>query len=85
VPFTANLSGLLRAGIARNSVKQSFASSSAATGFGDRSNRDSKAKVGIGLEYEYSGALAFRAEWEQARLPVNQITDSKVNLASGGD
>ncbi|MDP2286877.1 MAG: OmpA family protein [Pseudohongiella sp.] len=85
VPFTANLSGLLRAGIARNSVKQSFTSNSAvATGFGNRSSRDSKAKVGIGLEYEYSDALAFRAEWEQARLPVNQITDSKVNLATVG-
>ncbi len=75
----------LLAGPATSQLLLPRESSSAATGFGDRSNRDSKTKVGIGLEYEYSGALAFRAEWEQARLPVNQITDSKVNLASGGD
>jgi OOP family OmpA-OmpF porin len=83
IPFTGNLSGLLRAGIGRNSVKQSFSDTSAiATGFGNRSSRDSKARFGIGVEYDFSDALALRAEWEQARLPANQITDLKVNLAT---
>jgi len=85
IPFTANLSGLFRAGLSRNSVKQSFASSSAVpTGFANRSSDDSKTKIGIGFEYELSDALSVRAEWEQARLPANQITDQKMNLATVG-
>lgn len=85
IPFTANLSGLLRAGMARTSVKQSFAASgAAASGFVNRTHRESKAKVGVGLEYAISEALSLRAEWEQARLPSNQITDSKANSATLG-
>ncbi|MDO9520797.1 MAG: OmpA family protein [Pseudohongiella sp.] len=85
LPFTENLSGLFRAGMSRNSVKQSFSSSNATpTGFVNRTSRESKAKVGVGLQYDFSDALSLRAEWEQARLPANQITDSKVNLASVG-
>lgn len=82
LPMSENFSGLLRAGVTRTSVKQSF--STPGTGFVSQTNRDTKGKVGVGLQFAVTDALSLRAEWEHYRLPSNQITANKANLATVG-
>jgi OmpA-OmpF porin, OOP family len=85
VPMSDNLSALLRAGLTRTSVKQTFFSSSAtATGFANQTDSDTRVKAGIGLEYAVTDAFSVRGELEYYRLPANQITRSRANLASVG-
>lgn len=85
VPITENLSGLLRGGLARTSVKQSFSTSTASpNGFVNRTDRDTRVKGGVGLEYAITDAFSVRTELEYHRLPENQITRSRSNFASVG-
>lgn len=85
IPMTDKLSGLARGGLTRTSVTQSFSAfPRSPTGFSNRTPRENKVKVGVGLEYDFSDALSARAEYEHYRLPSNQITRHKANFASVG-
>lgn len=85
VPFTENFSGLLRAGLTRAEVKQSFSSAAGVpVGLISQSDRNSKSKVGVGIEYAFNDNLSLRADWEQYRLPATQFVSSTANSATLG-
>jgi len=83
VPLSDNLSGLLRAGLTRARIKESFANA-VGTGFAYDKDASHETKVGIGLEYEINNNLSIRAEWEKYRLPASQFVDSSANAATLG-
>jgi OmpA-OmpF porin, OOP family len=85
VPISERFSGLVRAGVTQSSVKQSFHSSTTSpSGFVNRKDRDAEGKFGVGLQFAVTDAFSVRAEWEQYRLPDNQFTDNRANLATLG-
>ncbi len=86
MPITDNLSALLRAGVTRTSVSQSFSRFplTPATSFDDRTPREFEGKAGFGLEYDFSDALSARAELEYYNLPSNQMIGDSAHMASVG-
>jgi OOP family OmpA-OmpF porin len=86
MPITDNLTALLRAGVTRTSVTQSFSRfpSTPATAFDDRTPRENEGKAGLGLEYDFSDALSARAELEYYKLPTNQMIGNRAHMASVG-
>lgn len=83
VPLSENLSGLLRAGLTRARIKESFANF-AGTGFAYDKDAANETKVGLGLEYKFNDNFSLRAEWEKYRLPASQFIDSSANAATIG-
>lgn len=86
MPITDNLSALLRAGVARTSVTQSFSRFpvTPANSFDDRTPREFEGKAGFGLEYDFNDALSARAELDYFKLPSNQMIGDSAHMASVG-
>lgn len=86
MPITDKLSALLRAGVARTSVAQSFSRSPStpANSFDGRTDREFEGKAGFGLEYDFTDALSARAELDYYRLPSNQIIGDSAHMATVG-
>lgn len=86
MPITDSLSALLRAGVTRTSVTQSFSRFpvTPASGFDDRTPREFEGKAGFGLEYDFSDALSARAELEYFKLPSSQMLGDSAHMASVG-
>lgn len=86
MPITDNLSALLRAGVTRTSVTQSFSRFpvTPADSFDDRTPREFEGKAGFGVEYDFNDALSARAELEYFKLPSNQMIGDSAHMASVG-
>lgn len=86
MPITDNLSALLRAGVTRTSVTQSFSRFpvTPAGSFDDRTPREFEGKAGFGLEYDFNDALSARAELEYFKLPSSQMLGDSAHMASVG-
>jgi OmpA-OmpF porin, OOP family len=87
IPVNERLTGLLRAGITRTEVSESFYNSLIATpvvGLSNQTEKKSKNKLGVGLEYKFTDNLSGRAEWERYRLPASQFIDNSANTATLG-
>ncbi len=86
MPITDNLSALLRAGVTRTSVTQSFSRFpvTPANSFDDRTPREFEGKAGFGLEYDFNEALSARAELEYFNLPSSQMLGDSAHMASVG-
>lgn len=85
VPLTTNLSVLARVGAAYAKTKDSFTSTGVVAGDGtSTSERDTKIKVGAGLQYALSPAMLLRTEVERYRISDGAGAHGHVNLLSVG-
>ncbi len=86
MPVTDRLTALLRAGVARTAVAQSFSRfpSTPANSFDGRTDREFEGKAGVGLEYDFTDALSARAELDYYKLPSNQMIGDSAHMATVG-
>ena len=85
VPLTPNLSVLARVGAAYAKTRDEFASTGLVLGDGtSTSERDTKIKVGAGVQYALSPAMLLRTEVERYRISDGAGDHGHVNLLSVG-
>jgi OmpA-OmpF porin, OOP family len=82
--LTESLSLIGRAGVHSMRVGQVFGTNMPAGGFVDSNDRSARGKVGLGLQYQVTDAVAFRAEMERYWLPNNLTTTRYADMASVG-
>ncbi len=83
VPFTERFSAYTRLGVAYMEAKTEHTGIRNA-GRGNQTEKGAAGKVGLGLEYKFSEALAMRAEYERTRLDDSIRTKANVDLMSLG-
>ena len=83
VPFTERFSAYTRLGVAYMEAKTDHTGNRNA-GRGDQTEKGAAPKVGLGLEYKFTEALAMRAEYERTRLDDNIRRKANVDLMSLG-
>ena len=85
VPLTPNLSVLARIGAAYAKTQDSFTSTGLVAGDGtSTSERDTKIKVGAGVQYALSPSMLLRTEVERYRISDGAGAHGHVNLLSVG-
>ncbi len=84
MPLTESLSIIGRAGVHNMRVGQVFGTNMPAGGFVDSNDRSARGKAGLGLQYQVSDAVSFRAELERYWLPSNLTTTKYADMASVG-
>ena len=83
VPFTERFSAYTRLGVAYMEAKTQHTGTRIAAR-GTETEKGAAPKVGLGLEYKFSEALALRAEYERTRLDDNIRRKANVDLMSLG-
>ena len=83
VPFTERLSAYTRLGVAYMQADTEHTGTRNA-GRATQKEKGAAGKVGLGLEYKFTEALAMRAEYERTRLDDNIRTKANVDLMSLG-
>jgi OOP family OmpA-OmpF porin len=85
LPITGRLSAFGRAGVAYADVRDSF-SGTGATGMSNSNphKRDANYKLGVGLQYAFTDALAMRAEVERYRINDAVGNRGDIDLVSVG-
>ena len=81
VPFTERFSAYTRLGVQYAQSKTDFTGSMAT---GSSKDKNFKPKVGLGLEYKFTEALALRGEFERNRMDDGIRTKANVDLISLG-
>jgi OOP family OmpA-OmpF porin len=83
VPFTERFSAYTRLGVAYMNAKTQHTGTRLA-GRGEEEEKGAAGKVGLGLEYKFTEALAMRAEYERTRLDDSIRNKANVDLMSLG-
>lgn len=85
LPITEKFAALARVGLIYADAKDSFAGTGAVTVLDPSpSNRDTKYKFGLGLQYAFTESFAVRAEAERYRINDAVGNDGDIDLLSAG-
>lgn len=85
LPFTENLSAFGRLGVTRALTQDTFGGSGAALSMsGKLSDRATRGKAGVGLEYKFTDSFAMRAEAERYSINNALYDHNNIDLYSLG-
>lgn len=83
LPLRDNLAAFAKVGLNDSRLGVTFDGTGPAN-FSDRTDRETRAKYGVGLQYAINDAFSVRAELERYRINDNRVTRDKVDTLTIG-